>query len=1044
MQRVSADDLKGEIEKALYTRQEFFGAEAIVPLPTAAARENLSKLAENFSDNAEILTKLAELNEKLGKFDEAEANLSRLAEIDGARLENLAAFYHRRARFEKEAAVLRKILFTTDAKKRAAVFEKLIDSARLHDLQEYLKPEFYAEVAGKNPETFEIFQKLAAKLAEEKNYAEALKFLRAAKAQFPSEQSVLLAKEIEILLETGQESKAENVYRAAFNPFWSDDEAEKFFDFLNRRDRLRAYGAELKAKLRRNPADFDAGIRLAIYRKHDSEYGNDAVSPIILRLEKAKKDWTIDELVAVTQLLLQEREGETASRFLYTLYLREDFRANDNFRARILYQLFEMFSDAENQKLPLTKGDLKFYKDAAKVDTNPGIATGILSLIFSDSRPQRKFDRQETAATKYFNRAAAYRVFQEYKKEFPTSPELAQMYLDIVRLYTATGETEIAEKTLSEFAERYADSTDFPATALKLADALAATNQPEKARGVYRKALDYLGSREKPLAPETTFSAGFSNNANAQSFEISSSRNVGINIPKPRATPNPDYYFEEKKSVFRDYLDRETGEITYAEMLERLVASLAAERKTPEILELYSAEIAKHPDEEWLYEQRLAWLEKTGFADEELKVYQTALARFQTRGWQDKLARWFLRRKRNEDFAALAEDLTGKLNDAEIQAFLAQFANGNVSASDFEKQLYLKLYQTARARFPHNIAFVKGLLNFYKTNQMRDEWRKLSAEYYFEAPEIREDFLNDLAAQGELRNYLQKASGESVIYELFRADASVRLSNYENAIAAYRKLNANYPNTPEFSARLVNFTRSFGQKNRELLTEAASVAKSQADFLPASAAHRTQAGEIFAELGDYEKAREEWEKLIAIGRGDREIYLDAATVYWDYFQYDDALRTIKSLREKFADETLYAFEAGAILEALHKPTEAVGEYVKALGTRDETEDAAQKYKAKKRLTNLFARDARETGEKNTAKNELEQIVENAYLNESGRRKDASLLALGYAEFLSGIKQKSKAENVLNQAITRSRETDFLEAARRFYASEEIKSGEQFA
>ena len=1040
--KVSAADLQDEIEKALYTRQEFFGAEAIVPLPTAVARENLAQLAENFPGSAEILLKLAELNEKLGKFDEAEANLNRLAETDAAQLENLAAFYQRRALFEKEARVLRKILLTTAAENRARVFEKLIDSARLHDLQEYLKPEFYAAVARENPNILEIFQKLAEKLAEEKNYPEALKFLRAAKAQFPEAQSVLLEKEIEILLETNQAREAENVYHAAFNPFWSGEEAGKFYEFLSRRDRLRAYGAELKAKFRRNPADFGTGLRLAAYRQHDYEYGNDEITPIILKLESAKKNWTTEEMVIATRLLLQANEGETASRFLYTLFVRADFQANGDFRAQILYQLFEMFSDAENQKLPLTKGDLRFYADAARADRNPGIATGILSLIFSDATPQKRLDQQESGATKYFNRAAAYRIFQEYKKEFPTSPQLAQMYLDIVRLYTSIKETEIAEKTLGEFAERYADSSDYPATALKLADALAATNQPEKERGIYRTLLDYLGKQKKSLAPEATFNARFSNAANAQTFEIKPRRNDGINIPKPPAMPpQPDYYYSQKESIFRDYLARETDRITYAEVLEKLVAPLAAERKTAEILELYSAEIAKYPDEQWLYERRLEWLQKIGFAEEELKVYQTALARFQTRGWQDKLARWFLRQKRNDDFAAFSQDLAGKLNDAEIQSFLAQFVDGNVSASEFEKQLYLKLYQTARARFPHNIAFVKGLLHFYKTNEMRDDWRKLSAKYYFEASEIREAFLNDLAEQGELRNYLQKARGESTIYELFRADVSVRLSNYESAIAAYRKLNEIYPNTPEFSARLVNFTRSCGQKNRELLTEAARIAKSQADFLPVSAEYRTQSGEIFAELGSYEKAREEWEKLPATAQGDREIYLDTATVYWDYFQYEDALRTIKTLREKFSDETLYAFEAGAILEAQHKPKEAVGEYVKALGTRGETEDAAQKYKAKKRLANLFAR---EPDEKKTLKNDLEQIIETAYSNQSGRSRDASFLALGYAEFLAEIKQNAKAENVLNRAIRQSRETEFLEAAKDFYASEEIKTGEQFA
>src|SRR6185369_2254622 len=112
-------------------------------------------------------------------------------------------------------------------------------------------------------------------------------------------------------------------------------------------------------------------------------------------------------------------------------------------RAKVLYQLFEMFSDAQNQKLPLTSGDLNFFRRAATIDTDPGIATGILSLIFSDTDPSGQLEAKEELANKHFNRAAAYRIFSAYKEENPASPELGRMYLDIIRLYTTTGDVEI-------------------------------------------------------------------------------------------------------------------------------------------------------------------------------------------------------------------------------------------------------------------------------------------------------------------------------------------------------------------------------------------------------------------------------------------------------------------------------------------------------------------------------------------------------------------------------------------------------------------------
>ncbi|MDQ6788339.1 MAG: tetratricopeptide repeat protein [Acidobacteriota bacterium] len=1042
-QKVAAENTSGEIENAIFTRQEFFGSQAIVPFPTAEAREKLVKLAENSPDNPQILEKLAELDEKLLRFDETENNLKHLAEIDRSKLENLSAFYERHAQFEKQAETLKKILFSTVAEKRAATFERLIDTARKHDLKEYLQTAFYSEIAKENTDVYPIFVRLIDNLTEEKNYPEALNFVRQAKIQFPDRKSALLEKEIEILLETNDAQEAEKIYTAAFDPFWTETQAQKFYDFLNAQDRLRAYGSELKTRFKKNPADFDAGIRLALYQNHDYSYGNDSIAPIILKLEQAKKSWTTEELVTVSRLLIHAGEADLASRFLYTLYVREDFKSNSELRAKILYQLFEMFSDAENRRLPLTKGDLRFYEDVARADTNPGIATGILSLIFSDSGVREKFSEQEIKANKSFNRAAAFRIFEEYKSENPASAELEQMYLDIVRLYTATKDTEIAEKTLNEFADRFENSTDYPGAALKLADAFTTVKNEEKARQVYQKALDYLGKQGKVRAAKKVEDIVFSDDSGEEVSTTKPNCNEGINIPNEEEAPKTDYYYDdEKTTAFHDYLGRKDDAVTYQEVLEKYVASFANEKKTADILALYSNEIAKYPDEEWLYEQRLRWLEQTNLTAEQLEVYKTALARFQTNNWRDRLARFFVRNKRNVEFAEFSEDLVGKLDDSDTREFLSEFARDNVSATEFEKQLYLKLYQSAHARFPHSVWITNGLLRFYKDNGRENEWRALSAEYYFELPEIREQFLNDLARTNRLRDYFEQSKGrENTIYALFRADASARLSDFENGVAAYRWLNELYPNTPEFANRLINFTRSFGQKKRESLGEAAIVANAAADFQPGSADERTRAGEIYAELGDYEKARGQWEKLIETARGDKEIYLDTATVYWDYFQYEDALRTIKTIRGKFGDDTLYAFETGAILEAENKETEAVSEYVKALDAR---RDQRQKEKAIGRLSHLSTREKHAGDENKLAKNNLESVISSAFSRELLRRKDSSFLSLGYAEFLARSRQTDKAESVLNRAIRQSANKEFLEAAKDFYRTENNNEGEQTA
>lgn len=1037
-QKVAAEGIKSEIENAIFTREEFFGARALVPFPTAQARENLLKLAEQNPNNSEILKKLAEFDEKLGRFDEAENNLVKLAENDAAETENLAAFYERRGRFEKQAQIIKRILFSISKEKRGEIFGKLISVARRHDLKQYLQLSFYAEIARENPDVYDVFERLIQNLIEEKNYADALGFVREAKNNFPEQRDVLLEKEVEILLGLNEPKEAEKIYRAAFDPFWSDEQARKFYYFLNGQDRLRAYGAEIKTQFRKNPADFDAGIRLALYRNNDYHYGNDSVAPIILKLEKAKKDWTTEQLAAAARLLLKSGEAELASRFIYTLYLREDFKRNSELRAKVLYQLFELFFDAENQKLPLVRGDLRFYEDVARADTKPGIATGILSLIFSDSDPREKLDNQERKIGTLVNRAAAYRIFEEYKKENPNSDELAQMYLDVVRFYSAAKQTEIAEKTLNEFAEKYETSEDFASAALKLADAFVAVKREDKAREIYRKILDYLGRQNKMRAPEKEPEIDFNDDSTEKiNPKNVGSRNEGINIPSETPKDNYDYHYDETPKL-NDYLARKKEEIFYCEVLEKIIASLAEEKKTSEILKLYSEEIAKYPTEEWLYERRLGWLERTNLTAEQFEFYKTALARFQTGKWRDRLARFFVRNKRNDEFAELSEEIIGSTGDAEAQKYLAEFINGKFEQTDFEKQLYLKLYESAHERFPHNIVFVKGLLGFYKINKRTADWRALSAEYYFESAEIREAFLNELASENQLRNFLEQSKNhDGIIYELFRADASARLSDFENSVAAYRRLNELFPHTPEFANRLIDFTRSFGQKNRQMLNESASAAASQAEFQNDSAENKTRSGEIYAELGDYEKARAQWKNLLETANGDREIYLETATVFWDYFQFDDALETIKNLREKFGERELYAFQAGAILEAQDKKTEAFAEYVKAF---DAGGDETQKEKSVKRLTQLFKKNETEK----SAGNDFQNQVAAAFSNESKMRKDASGLSLGYAEFLYKINREKDAETILSRAVNVSSDSRFIESARRFYQYENNKTGERNA
>ncbi len=1060
--RVS-DDGEIAIEAASFTRAEFFGAQALIPYPTAEARNRLADVHEKYPNEPRIALRLSQLDEKLGRFDEAERELLAFVELEQDKQEaltTLASFYDRRAEFEKEAATFERLLAVAPQEQRAQIFSRLIELARVHGLESYLKPEFYQKYIEQGAAVFEIIEQLLDKLVEEENYQEALKVLRQYKDRYPERQSYLFKKEVSILVSMKNTKEAESVYQKAFDPFWSSEMAREFYEFLSDNDRFRAYGHELSEAFRRDPTDFDTALRLIHYR----DYTGERSARIIAELERARAarnvNWKPEELATLARLAVADGDGDTATRFVYTLYAQNELKPGSPLRAQLLYQLFELLSDARDERLALTRGDLKFYQDVAASDPHPGMLGGVLSLILSDTEPARELEAQERRAVRYFNRAAAFRIFTTYKQEYPTSPELAQMYLDIVRLYAATKEPRVAAATLAEFESKYADAPLYAEVALKLADCYVALNKTEDEQALYQRILDYLGKKRaagKWLVPavahartdgsETTVLNVYSEPTQVKpsvTYDPSGS-NRGINIPteyEESADVTGDEYDESR---YTDYLTsfKPSGEsagtaegVTYVAVLERYVASLARKKENDAIVALYANEVKKYPDEQGLYEQLLQWLGQTKPFEEQLKVYKAALARFPTQLWRDRLARWFLRAERKQEFEAFSRELLAQLDDRELQAYLDRFIGPNSSslASDGDAQLYLALYRLAHERFPHNLSFVRGLLKFYAARDRWDEWRKLMAEYYFASREIRDEFLAHLASRNELRTHLERArerslaqsSGEPALaalpYKLFRADAAAHLANYEEAIDAYRELNRLYPNTPEFGERLISFTRSLGQHNPKFLEEAADLSRRMADAFPSSAAYRTRAGEVQAELGNYDRARGEWEQLIATGRGAPDTYLETATVYWDYFQYEDALGVIARLRERVHDLSLYAFEAGAILEAMHKKEDALTEYVKALdfnGADYESND-----RASRRLAKLYKREG------------VPARLQVAFERERARRADGSSLVLAYAGLLRDAGARPAAASILKHEVARNDAREFLVGARDILPADE--------
>ena len=97
---------------------------------------------------------------------------------------------------------------------------------------------------------------------------------------------------------------------------------------------------------------------------------------------------------------------------------------------------------------------------------------------------------------------------------------------------------------------------------------------------------------------------------------------------------------------------------------------------------------------------------------------------------------------------------------------------------------------------------------------------------------------------------------------------------------------------------------------------------------PGDAEIMARIGDIYADRELFAKAAPYWDRIPTIAPGQPGGYLEAASIYWDYFDFDNASRLLNEGRKRLADENLYSYEAGAIYENQRDYPHAVAEYIK--------------------------------------------------------------------------------------------------------------------
>jgi predicted Zn-dependent protease len=1050
------------VDQALYTNEDFFGANASVARPFSDGLARISALIDKYPKDSRLRLEASRLAEFLGQYDRATAEMVAYADLkthSPNSLRRLADYYHYRALFPDEVRTLAELAKALPVGERAPVYKRAAKTVRAYAVKGFEPATFFAELVAADPSNIQPVKDYVQELRLAKKDQQALKILEQYQPGFPNELEYFLKTRSQIAESNGDRKTAENVYDSAFDPNWPRAIAGDYYELLRRFGRYRIVRRALQEKFRSGADDIKTAGRLFTVFSYEGNYQQAARVLGELEKRRGRADnsqtvggarWTSTELETAAAMFASIGYYDQASRYLYTLYLGGGLSPGSDLREDALYRLFKVMLDAAGTPTRVAGGDLSFYRDVAEIDQNPGFLNGVLSLILSGSDVSQEFETQQKAAAGYFNRAFSYRIFTAYKQEFPESNRLGDMYLGVVTVFSSLGEYKLAIETGREFMTRFPESPNYARVALSVADSYVSLKDRTGERKVLADLLDKTASSNPaglPLVPVSR--RRWSYGSTPELSQLIDRIRYKIEAYSDTYDPTEDRSSssaDEESQQGDDEDDDESGPRaeaetdnasvptpgapSYSSVLERYVSSLAADDKKTETVALFWGQIKKHPKEEGLYERFLQWLGQAQLINEQLKAYNAAVSQFDSNTWYHRLARWYVRQKRGRELNTYAKKLIDVFDEDEITDYLIRFAGYGSTAKgddlDWDERFAYDIFSYAHNHFPRNLFFVRGMLTYLARNDTA-RWERLSAEYFFADRSISDPYLAWLSKQGQLRQRYQdanrRASGRAAssqspgldgtfAYAVFAADAGLWLSHHDEALGAYRRLAELYPGDYEYSERLAELTRSFGQTSDKLFEESASLYSHLADTYPLEHDYRIKAGEVYAQLGDFGRAGEEWDKLAKTEPGERKTYLEVATVYWDYYQYDKAIQVFKDLREVTADPSIYAYRMGAVYEGKGELDHAIAEYVKVLDEPGTGRDTVGK-----RLAQLSRRPG------------VADKISVAFQKARAASPNDWELIIGYASYQAERGQVADALAMLRTEVSHATDVGFLETTR---------------
>lgn len=159
------------------------------------------------------------------------------------------------------------------------------------------------------------------------------------------------------------------------------------------------------------------------------------------------------------------------------------------------------------------------------------------------------------------------------------------------------------------------------------------------------------------------------------------------------------------------------------------------------------------------------------------------------------------------------------------------------------------------------------------------------------------------------------------------------LSRFEESEPWFEKYLKLVPTDTRAMKKLFNLKRSFGKNDEALLIVEKMIAAE-----PSSREHYIAAGDLLALAGKWKEAEERFRKIVAIDPENNDNYLELATIYWDYFKYDDGISVLSQRRKKAGGDFMFGREMANLFELNDSIETAIPEYIAVVCAPDPEEE----------------------------------------------------------------------------------------------------------